>query len=124
MFSHFFIKRPVFSMVISITILLLGTIAMLSLPVERYPEVAPPSVTVTADYPGADAKTVADTVATVIEKEVNGVEGMIYMQSVCGNNGRMNLTVTFESGTDLDMANVLVQNRVTVATSKLPEEVN
>jgi HAE1 family hydrophobic/amphiphilic exporter-1 len=123
MFSHFFIKRPVFSMVISITILLLGTIAMLSLPVERYPEVAPPSVTVTADYPGADAKTVADTVATVIEKEVNGVEGMIYMQSVCGNNGRMNLTVTFESGTDLDMANVLVQNRVTVATSKLPEEV-
>ncbi len=123
MFSHFFIRRPIFSMVISITIILLGSLAMLSLPVERYPDVAPPSVTVRADYPGADAKTVADTVATVIEKEVNGVEGMIYMQSVCGNNGRMNLTVTFESGTDLDMANVLVQNRVTVATSKLPEEV-
>lgn len=123
MFSHFFIKRPIFAMVISITIVLLGVIALISLPVERYPEVAPPSVTISAVYPGADAETVADTVATVIEKEVNGVEGMIYMQSVSGNDGSMNLTVTFESGTDLDMANVLAQNRVTVATAKLPEEV-
>ncbi len=123
MFSHFFINRPIFSMVISITIVILGIIALTSLPVERYPEIAPPSVTVSALYPGADAQTVADTVATVIEKEVNGVEGMIYMQSVAGNDGSMNLIVTFESGTDLDMANVLVQNRVTVATSKLPEEV-
>jgi HAE1 family hydrophobic/amphiphilic exporter-1 len=123
MFSHFFIKRPIFAMVISITIIILGLIAMISLPVERYPEVAPPSVTISATYPGADSETVANTVATVIEKEVNGVEGMIYMQSVSGNDGRMDLTVTFESGTDLDMANVLAQNRVTVATSKLPEEV-
>ena len=123
MFSHLFINRPIFAMVISITIVILGVIALTSLPVERYPEIAPPSVTVSAVYPGADAETVADTVATVIEKEVNGVEGMIYMQSVSGNDGSMNLTITFESGTDLDMANVLAQNRVTVATAKLPEEV-
>ncbi len=123
MFSHFFIDRPIFAAVIAIVIMLLGGSAMLGLPVERYPNIAPPSITVDATYPGADAKTVADTVASVIEKEVNGVEGMIYMNSVSANDGSMKLTVTFETGTDLDMANVLVQNRVAKAIPQLPQEV-
>ena len=123
MFSHFFIRRPIFAAVISIVIVLLGAFAMLSLPIERYPNIAPPSITVDATYPGADAKTVADTVASVIEKEVNGVEGMIYMNSVSANDGTMKLTVTFATGTDLDMANVLVQNRVAKAIPQLPQEV-
>lgn len=123
MFSHFFIRRPVFAMVISIVIILLGTLALKSLPVERYPTIAPPTITVSCSYPGANASTVADTVASQIEQEVNGVENMIYMSSVSANDGSYNLTVTFETGTDLDMANVLVQNRVSVATPKLPQEV-
>jgi len=123
MFSHFFIRRPIFAAVIAIVIILLGGFAMLGLPVERYPNIAPPSITVDATYPGADAKTVADTVASVIEKEVNGVEGMIYMNSVSANDGTMKLTVTFATGTDLDMANVLVQNRVAKAIPQLPQEV-
>lgn len=123
MFSHFFIRRPIFAAVISIVIVLLGTFALLGLPVERYPNIAPPSITVSAAYPGADANTVADTVAAVIEKEVNGVEGMIYMSSVSANDGTMKLTVTFETGADLDMANVLVQNRVAKAIPQLPQEV-
>ncbi len=123
MFSHFFIRRPIFAGVIAIVILLLGSFAMLGLPVERYPDIAPPSITVTAIYPGADANTVADTVAAVIEKEVNGVEGMIYMNSVSANDGSMKLTVTFETGVDLDMANVLTQNRVAKAIPQLPQEV-
>ncbi|RKX47019.1 MAG: hydrophobe/amphiphile efflux-1 family RND transporter [Verrucomicrobia bacterium] len=123
MFSHFFIDRPIFAGVIAIVIMLLGGFAMLGLPVERYPDIAPPGITVSAVYPGADAKTVADTVAAVIEKEVNGVEGMIYMSSVSGNDGSMRLSVTFETGADLDMANVLVQNRVAIAIPQLPQEV-
>ena len=123
MFSHFFIRRPIFAGVISLVILLIGGFAMLSLPVDRYPDIAPPTISVSASYPGADAQTVAETVATPIEQEVNGVEHMIYMESVSANDGSMTLTVTFETGTDLDMANVLVQNRVSAATSKLPEEV-
>ena len=123
MFSHFFVDRPIFAGVIAIVIMLLGGFAMLGLPVERYPDIAPPSITVTAVYPGADANTVADTVAAVIEKEVNGVEGMIYMNSVSANDGTMRLSVTFETGTDLDMANVLVQNRVAKAIPQLPQEV-
>ena len=123
MFSHFFIDRPIFAGVIAIVIMLLGGFAITSLPIERYPDIAPPSITVDAVYPGADAKTVADTVAAVIEKEVNGVEGMIYMSSVSANDGTMKLTVTFETGTDLDTANVLVQNRVAVAIPQLPQEV-
>ena len=87
MFSHFFIRRPIFAMVISLVILLLGGFALTSLPVERYPNIAPPSITVTALYPGADARTVADTVASPIEQEVNGVEHMIYMNSVSANDG-------------------------------------
>jgi HAE1 family hydrophobic/amphiphilic exporter-1 len=123
MFSIFFIRRPVFAMVISIVTLVVGGIALLALPVARYPDIAPPTVSVSAIYPGANARTVADTVATPIEQEVNGVEGMIYMSSVSANDGTMNLTVTFEPGTDLDTANVLTQNRVSVAESRLPEEV-
>lgn len=123
MFSHFFIRRPIFAAVIAIVIMLLGGFALLGLPVERYPNIAPPSITVDAVYPGADAKTVADTVAAVIEKEVNGVEGMLYMNSVSANDGTMKLTVTFATGSDLDMANVLVQNRVAKAIPQLPQEV-
>jgi len=123
MFSHFFVDRPIFAGVIAIVIMLLGGFAMLGLPVERYPNIAPPSITVDATYPGADAGTVADTVAAVIEKEVNGVEGMIYMNSVSANDGTMKLTITFATGTDLDMANVLTQNRVAKAIPQLPQEV-
>jgi HAE1 family hydrophobic/amphiphilic exporter-1 len=123
MFTHFFIRRPIFACVISLVIMLIGGFAVLSLPVDRYPDIAPPTVTVTASYPGADARTVSDTVATPIEQEVNGVEDMIYMESVSANDGSMTLTVSFETGTDLDMANVLVQNRVSAATPKLPEDV-
>ncbi|VGO17870.1 Efflux pump membrane transporter BepG [Pontiella desulfatans] len=123
MFSHFFIRRPIFAAVIAIVIVLLGSFALKGLPIERYPNIAPPAITVSAAYPGADANTVADTVAAVIEKEVNGVEGMIYMSSVSANDGTMKLTVTFKTGIDLDMANVLVQNRVAIAIPQLPQEV-
>ncbi|MEN7972336.1 MAG: multidrug efflux RND transporter permease subunit [Verrucomicrobiota bacterium] len=123
MFSHFFIRRPIFAGVISIVIILVGTFSLINLPVERYPNIAPPSVTVRAVYPGADASTLAETVGAPIEQEVNGVENMIYMNSVSGNDGSYTLTITFETGTDLDMANVLVQNRVATATPKLPQEV-
>ena len=123
MFSHFFINRPIFASVISLAIVLLGMFAMMALPVQRYPNIAPPTITVAAMYPGADARTVANAVAAPIEKEVNGVEGMLYMTSVCGNDGLMLLTVTFETGTDLDTANVLTQNRVNAAMSGLPQDV-
>jgi len=123
MFSIFFIRRPIFAAVISIVIVLVGLVAMKALPIARYPDIAPPTVKITAIYPGADARTIAETVAAPIEQEVNGVEGMIYMQSVSANDGSMNLTVTFEPGTNLDTANVLTQNRVAVAEARLPEEV-
>jgi multidrug efflux pump len=123
MISHFFIDRPIFASVLSIVILIVGGVALTQLPIAQYPEVAPPTVQVTATYPGANAKTVADTVATPIEAEVNGVERMLYMSSKCTNDGQMNLDVTFELGTNLDMAQVLVQNRVSIAQAKLPEEV-
>lgn len=123
MISHFFIDRPIFATVLSIVIVIVGGVAVLQLPVAQYPEVAPPTVNVTANYPGANAETVAKTVATPIEQEVNGVENMLYMSSRCTNDGQMTLDVTFKLGTNLDMAQVLVQNRVKVAEAKLPEEV-
>ncbi|MFZ5833075.1 MAG: efflux RND transporter permease subunit [Planctomycetota bacterium] len=123
MISHFFIDRPIFASVLSIVIVILGGVAVSQLPVAQYPDVTPPTVQVTATYPGANAVTVAETVATPIELEVNGVERMLYMSSKCTNDGQMNLDVTFELGTDLDTAQVLVQNRVAVAEAKLPEEV-
>jgi multidrug efflux pump len=123
MFSHFFIDRPIFAGVLSVVIILIGGVALVKLPIAQYPEVVPPVVQVSAIYPGANAKTVAETVATPIEQEVNGVERMLYMSSRCTNDGQMYLDVTFEVGTNLDMAQVLVQNRVSIAEAKLPEEV-
>lgn len=123
MFARFFVDRPVFATVLSLVIVIIGLVALTRLPVAQYPEVAPPTIQVSAVYPGADAETVASTVATPIEQEVNGVERMLYMSSRCTNDGQMFLDVTFELGTDLDMAQVLVQNRVSVAEAKLPEDV-
>src|SRR6516162_7969390 len=123
MFSHIFIDRPILATVLSVVIVIVGAVAVLKLPIAQYPEVAPPTITVTANYPGANAKVVADTVATPIEQEVNGVENMIYMSSRSTNDGQMLLDVTFKLGTNLDMAQVLVQNRVKIAEAKLPEDV-
>lgn len=123
MLSNFFIDRPIFATVLSVVIVILGAVAFVQLPIAQYPEVAPPVVQVSAIYPGANAKTVAETVATPIELEINGVERMLYMSSKCTNDGQMYLDVTFEVGTNLDMAQVLVQNRVSIAEAKLPEEV-
>ncbi len=123
MISHFFIDRPIFATVLSVVIVILGVVALSSLPIAQYPDVTPPTVQVIANYPGANAVTVAETVATPIEQEINGVERMLYMSSKCTNDGQMMLDVTFELGTDLDAAQVLVQNRVAVAEAKLPEEV-
>jgi multidrug efflux pump len=123
MLSRFFIDRPIFASVLSIVIVIVGVVALVKLPVAQYPEVVPPTINVTANYPGANALDVAENVATPIEQEVNGVENMIYMLSKCTNDGQMLLDVTFKPGTDLNMAQVLVQNRVSVAEAKLPEEV-
>ena len=121
MFSRFFIHRPIFASVLSIVITLAGGIAVFVLPIAQYPEITPPTVEVSAYYPGADAKVVADTVAAPIEQQVNGVEGMMYMSSQCGNDGAYALTVTFKLGIDLNMAQVLVQNRVALAQPILPD---
>src|SRR5215470_1749391 len=122
-FAHFFIDRPVFAVVISIVTVIVGALALFTLPIAQYPDIAPPTVTVTCVYPGANAKTVAETVATPIEEQVNGVEGMIYMSSQSTNDGMMVLTVTFDLGTDLDIAQVQVQNRVAIAQPLLPFDV-
>src|SRR3954466_9331993 len=122
-FAHFFIDRPIFATVLSILLLLVGGIAYLGLPVAQYPEVAPPTIVVRTSYPGANAQTVAETVATPIEQQINGVEDMLYMSSYSTGDGNMSLTITFKLGTDLDKAQVLVQNRVAVATPRLPDDV-
>ena len=123
MLARFFIDRPVLAWVISIVILLLGAIAAGLLPVAEYPEITPPTVRVTANYPGANAQVVADTVAAPIEQQVVGVEGMLYMSSQSNNDGTYTLDVTFEIGTDVNMAQVLVQNRVAIAEPTLPDVV-
>src|ERR1700692_777065 len=121
--AHFFIDRPVFAIVLSLVALIGGAIGVFMLPIAQYPQIAPPTVTVAATYPGANAETVARTVATPIEEQINGVENMLYMSSQSTNTGNLNLTVTFKVGTNLDVAQVQVQNRVAIALPQLPAEV-
>src|SRR3954464_898334 len=123
MISRFFIDRPIFANVIAIVTILLGAISAWRLPVEQYPAITPPTVRVTTNYPGANAQVVANTVAAPIETQVNGVEKMLYMSSTSSGDGGYSNTITFEIGTNLDTAQVLVQNRVAIAEPQLPEEV-
>ena len=123
MISTFFINRPIFATVLSILIVIAGFVSLQNLPVEEYPTITPPTVVVRASYPGANATTIADMIATPIEQQVNGVEGMLYMSSTSSSTGTYQLTITFEVGTDLDMATVLVENRVNAALPTLPQEV-
>jgi HAE1 family hydrophobic/amphiphilic exporter-1 len=123
MFSKFFIERPIFSSVVSIVIVIAGLVTLGTLPISQYPEITPPTVEVKATYPGANASVIAETVAAPIEQEVNGIERMLYMSSTSASDGTYTLTVTFEVGSDLDLAQILTQNRVALAEAKLPEEV-
>src|SRR4030088_382167 len=120
--SRFFIDRPIFAGVISVLIFVAGLLALRAMPISEYPEVVPPSVVVRAQYPGANPKVIAETVATPIEEQINGVEGMLYMSSQATTDGLMTLTVTFRLGTDPDKAQQLVQNRVAQAEPRLPAE--
>ncbi len=122
-FSHFFIDRPIFAAVISILITMLGIVGYVKLPIAQYPDVVPPSISVSTTYAGASPEIIMETVAAPIEQEINGVEKMIYMNSQCNSDGSLRTTVTFELGTNIDIAQVQVQNRVSMATPRLPEEV-
>ena len=121
--SHFFIDRPIFAAVISIVLVILGAVSFLRLPIAQYPEIAPPLISVTGQYPGASAEVVAATVVTPIEQQINGVENMIYMASNSTADGRFSIAVSFELGTNLDIAQVQVQNRVAIAKPRLPVDV-
>src|SRR5262245_42684648 len=123
MFARFFIDRPIFAWVLSLVIILIGGVCIIFLPIDQYPPITPPTVTVTASYPGANAKVVADVIAAPIEQQVNGVENMMYMSSQSTNDRNYTLTITFEIGTDLNSAQVLVQNRVALAMPELPPQV-
>lgn len=123
MFSRFFIDRPIFSIVIAVIMVLAGLLTVKTLPIAQYPDITPPTVNVSAMYPGADAKTVAETVGVPIEEQINGVEGMMYMSSSSVSDGSYSLTVTFENGTDVDMAAVKIQNRISMAEASLPAPV-
>ena len=122
-FPRFFIDRPIFAIVLSILIMISGIAAFFQLPLSEYPAVTPPTVQVTASYPGANPKVIAETVAAPLEQAITGVEGMQYMSSQSSTDGRMTLTVTFAQGIDADMAQIQVQNRVSRALPRLPEEV-
>ena len=123
MISDVFIRRPVTSIVISLVIVLVGVLAMMNLPITQYPDISPPTVSVSANYTGADAQTVEQTVATPVETQINGTPGMAYITSTNTSTGQMNMSVTFEVGTDIDIATLDVQNRASIAEPSLPEEV-
>src|SRR5215813_13315316 len=121
--SHFFIDRPIFAAVVSIVFVILGAVTFSRLPVAQYPEIAPPVINVTGQYPGASAEVVADTVVAPIEQQINGVENMIYITSNSTGDGKFTIAVTFELGTNLDIAQVQVQNRVAIAQPRIPADV-
>ena len=121
--SHFFIDRPIFAGVISVVIVIIGAVSLGRLPIAQYPEIAPPVINVTGQYPGASAEVVASTVVTPLEQQINGVEHMLYISSNSTVDGRFSISVTFDLGTNLDTAQVLVQNRVAIAQPRLPADV-
>src|SRR5690606_33539995 len=123
MFSKFFIDRPVFATVLSLLIVLVGAVSIAVLPIEQYPQITPPQIRVSATYPGADAQTVAESVAAPIEQQLSGARNLIYFSSQSGNDGSLSLAATFEIGTDQDLAAVEIQNRLSVAEPQLPAEV-
>ncbi|MDE6280144.1 MAG: efflux RND transporter permease subunit, partial [Paramuribaculum sp.] len=123
MFSKFFIGRPIFATVLALVMVFAGILCLTKLPIAQYPDITPPTVMVSATYPGANAATVAQAVGVPIEEQVNGVEGMLYMSSTSGSDGSYNLTITFENGTDVDEAAIEVQNRISFANATLPSQV-